>query len=274
VNPDGVALVVDNTYRLTWSCPTLMLAGGDITVEVNAVVEDVANNAMTDPRAGTDAGGAVATLPVITLVGDAAVNVALGDAYTDAGATAVDGCAADLTGAIAVGGDTVDVNVAAVYEITYNVSDAAGNAAVEVTRTVTVIDGALPLAVTPVATIALAEGASYDWSVVASGGTGTYTYQWNRWNPDTLMFEPVVDGAFGDGAYAGADSATLSFAPFTADMAGQYQVVVSDGVDSVDAEGTVTLDVDDGVPASGALGLVALALAAALGGIGALRRRK
>jgi len=76
--------------------------------------------------------------PVITLNGAANVNLELGDSYSDAGATATDNVDGNLTSSIVVGGDTVDTNTVGSYVITYNVSDVAGNAATEVTRTVTV----------------------------------------------------------------------------------------------------------------------------------------
>jgi hypothetical protein len=76
--------------------------------------------------------------PVITLLGQATVNLTIGDAYTDAGATATDNVDGDITADIVVGGDVVDANTVGVYAITYNVSDAAGNAATQVTRTVNV----------------------------------------------------------------------------------------------------------------------------------------
>ena len=83
------------------------------------------------------------TVPVITLLGDASVTINQGSTYTeqeDAGATATDNADGDLTSSIVVGGlDTLDTNVVGDYIITYNVTDAAGNAATEVTRTVSVV---------------------------------------------------------------------------------------------------------------------------------------
>lgn len=78
--------------------------------------------------------------PVITLNGDAAVTLNIGEAYVDAGATALDDRDGDLTAEIAVGGDVVDTDTTGIYVITYNVADSSGNAATEVTRTVTVLD--------------------------------------------------------------------------------------------------------------------------------------
>lgn len=85
------------------------------------------------------------TPPVITLLGDNPVNIALNSAYTDAGATAFDNFDGDLTGQI-ITVNPVNISVAGTYTVTYNVADSAGNAADEVTRTVNVL--ALPVTVT------------------------------------------------------------------------------------------------------------------------------
>ncbi|SEP83994.1 protein of unknown function [Hyunsoonleella jejuensis] len=76
--------------------------------------------------------------PLIALVGDATINVTLGDTFTDPGATALDEVDGDITANIVVGGDTVDTSTEGTYVITYNVSDSQGNAADEVERTVIV----------------------------------------------------------------------------------------------------------------------------------------
>ena len=76
--------------------------------------------------------------PVITLNGAATVNLNVGETYTELGATATDNVDGDVTGNVIIGGDTVNTNIAGSYIVTYNVSDAAGNAANEVTRTVNV----------------------------------------------------------------------------------------------------------------------------------------
>lgn len=76
--------------------------------------------------------------PVITLIGGSVENVIEGTSYTDPGATATDNIDGDISFNIVVGGDTVDINTVGTYVITYNVSDAAGNAAVQVTRTVNI----------------------------------------------------------------------------------------------------------------------------------------
>ena len=81
---------------------------------------------------------------IISRIGDAAVTHALGTTYTDAGATASDDVDGDITSSITTSG-AVDTNTAGTYTITYSVSDAAGNAATQITRTVTVADTTAPI---------------------------------------------------------------------------------------------------------------------------------
>lgn len=78
------------------------------------------------------------TPPVITLQGDNPQVIILGSPYVELGATATDNVDGDLTNDIAI--DTSSVNLAAIgdYDVTYDVSDAAGNAAVTLIRVVTV----------------------------------------------------------------------------------------------------------------------------------------
>jgi len=121
-----------------------IVVGGAI-VDVNTAgtyiitynVSDAAGNAATQ-RTRTVIVAADTVAPVITLLGNATMNIMVGDTFTDPGATATDDVDGDITASIVVAGDVVDVNTAATYTITYNVSDAAGNAATEKTRTVIV----------------------------------------------------------------------------------------------------------------------------------------
>jgi hypothetical protein len=126
---------------------------GDITADV--VVDDSAVNTAvagtyvvtynvtdSDGNAATEVTRtvivAIGGVPTITLNGSATVSLTVGDSFTDEGATASDPEDGDLTADIVVGGDTVNASVAGTYVITYNVTDSDGNAAAEVTRTVTV----------------------------------------------------------------------------------------------------------------------------------------
>jgi hypothetical protein len=103
-------------------------------------VSDAAGNAATQVTR-TVIVAADTAAPVITLIGSATISVAVGGTFTDPGATAADNVDGNITSSIVVAGDVVDVNTAATYIITYNVSDAAGNAATQVTRTVIVVVG-------------------------------------------------------------------------------------------------------------------------------------
>jgi hypothetical protein len=92
----------------------------------------------TDPTRANDA-----TPPVITITGNALAAVELNGTYTDAGATATDNVDSSVT---VNSSGTVDTAVVGTYTITYSATDAAGNAAVNRTRTVFVYDPAVGFA--------------------------------------------------------------------------------------------------------------------------------
>lgn len=117
--------------------------------------------------------------PVITLLGVSPENVVQDTVYTDSGATALDNVDGDLTANI-VTVNPVDISVIGTYTVTYNVSDAAGNLAVEVTRTVNVIT---PPNVTPPTTTDNIDGNWHNSAVTitltctpATGATCANTY--------------------------------------------------------------------------------------------------
>jgi hypothetical protein len=66
------------------------------------------------------------------------MNLIEGDTFTDPGYTATDDVDGDITANVTVAGDILDTYTPGSYVLTYNVSDAADNAAAEVTRTVIV----------------------------------------------------------------------------------------------------------------------------------------
>jgi len=75
------------------------------------------------------------TAPVVALVGSAAVELTVGDTFTDEGATATDDVDGDLT-PVVVG--AVDTDTAGLYTLTYTATDISGNEA-SVSRIVTVV---------------------------------------------------------------------------------------------------------------------------------------
>ena len=113
------------------------------TYSVTYDVSDAAGNAATQV-VRTVTVTPDATLPVITLTGDSSVTVEGATSYSDAGASATDNIDGDLSSSITTV-NNVDIKTPGTYTITYNVSDAAGNAAAEVSRTVTVVDTTAPV---------------------------------------------------------------------------------------------------------------------------------
>ena len=74
---------------------------------------------------------------MLTLLGDATVDVPSGTAYVDGGAAAEDNIDGNISGSI-VATNTVNTAVVGAYLVTYNVTDFAGNAAAPISRTVNV----------------------------------------------------------------------------------------------------------------------------------------
>ena len=145
--------------------------------------------------------------PTITLTGEASPSITKGNTYTDAGATASDNIDGDITSSItstiAFNGNTVaavDANIVGVYTITYNVSDAAGNAATAVTRVVTVMP------------------------------PGAFMTTWRTTMPDQLIRIPIVGTNYtvnwGDGSSDTTESSTKRV-EHTYAVAGTYSVSIS-----------------------------------------------
>jgi len=108
----------------------------------------------TDSSGNVGSGTAVITVrdltaPTITLSGNNPQTITQGGTYIEAGASASDNVDVNMSASIMINSTTVNTTVAANYTVTYNVSDAAGNAATQVTRTVQVV---APATFTPVAT--------------------------------------------------------------------------------------------------------------------------
>lgn len=76
--------------------------------------------------------------PQVALTGGSTQILAFGEPYTELGATASDNKDGNLSTSIVIDASSVDTSTPGDYTVTYNVTDAAGNAATTVTRTVTV----------------------------------------------------------------------------------------------------------------------------------------
>ena len=125
------------------------------------------------------------TAPVITLAGVSPVTVEVGGSYTDAGATATDIGDGDLTLSITTV-NAVDTTTVGSYTVTYNVSDSSSNAAIQVTRTVNVVDTTAPvITLAGVSPVTVEAGAAYfDAGATASDiGDGDLTLSITTINP-------------------------------------------------------------------------------------------
>ena len=110
--------------------------------------------------------------PIITLLGNSPVTVEVGSVYVDAGATAFDSYDGVLTGSI-VTVNSVNTAVVGSYTVTYNVHDSNGNAAVQVTRTVNVVDTTAPvITLTGISPVTVQVGSVY----VDAGASATDNY--------------------------------------------------------------------------------------------------
>lgn len=136
------------------------------------------------------------TAPIITLTGTNPQTLEAGKAYTELGATALDNADGDITAAITIDASAVDNTSVGSYSVSYNVTDAAGNAAVTLTRTVNVVDTTAPT-VSSTSPTASATG-------VARNTTITATF-------DEDIFATTVDGSSFTLANGGSISGVVSF---------------------------------------------------------------
>lgn len=127
---------------------------GTYTVTYN--VSDSSGNSA--PQAVRTVNVADTTIPVITMLGTSPVNVYVGNSYVDVGATAADNIDGNITANITVV-NPVNTNIIGAYVVTYNVSDAAGNHAIQTTRIVNVV--VVPVTLTGIAIATPATKISY-----------------------------------------------------------------------------------------------------------------
>jgi len=208
------------------------------------------------------------TAPVITLNGDNVVELTIGDTYDDAGATALDDIDGVITDNIVVVGDTIDTSVADTHTITYNVSDVAGNAAVEVTRTVnvSVVPDETAPTITPITLVSTpANDNTPDYTFnTDEAGTVIYGGSCSSVNTNALVgnniitLNSLVEGTYADCTITVTDSSSnpstpLAINTFTIDntapviiLTGQAEINVEFGNVYID-EGATANDNIDGV---------------------------
>ena len=117
------------------------------------------------------------TPPTITLSGENPQTITLGSTYTELGATANDNTDGDISANITIDASNVDTNIVGSYTVTYDVSDAANNDAVQVSRTVNVVDTTPPTVVTQNITVSLDSNgnATITPAQINDGSTDNYT---------------------------------------------------------------------------------------------------
>ena len=128
---DGSTVVIDSTAVDT-------NIEGNYTVTYNAT--DTAGNPAIEVTRTVEVIAAVDTTPPsIRLLGANPQTIEVGTAYTELNASTDDGST------VVIDSTAVDTNIEGNYTVTYNATDTAGNPAIEVTRTVTVLaETALP----------------------------------------------------------------------------------------------------------------------------------
>lgn len=143
-------------------------------------------------------------IPVITLAGDSVVEVTQGDSYIDAGVTANSTYYGNITNDV-VTNNLVNTSNLGSYQVLYNVTDASGNAAVQVTRTVNVVPHqsywmslARGYSVEPVLHTTLSDGEVYTYVYTDQQGASTTLYRYIK--TDLTL----------DAFYSGFDGVTLS----------------------------------------------------------------
>ena len=128
-----------NSYTATYTVVAAQVAGSDGMVasyDIGAMTAAGNPANALDPDAADSTIRIDVTAPVIDLNGGD-VTLTVGDTYTEQGASATDNLDASVD--VVTGGATVDTQAADTYIITYTATDAAGNEATPVTRTVTVV---------------------------------------------------------------------------------------------------------------------------------------
>lgn len=143
-------------------------------------------------------------IPVITLAGDSVVEVTQGDSYIDAGVTANSTYYGNITNDV-ITNNLVNTSNLGSYQVLYNVTDASGNVAVQVTRTVNVIPHqsywmslARGYSVEPVLHTTLSDGEVYTYVYTDQQGASTTLYRYIK--TDLTL----------DAFYSGFDGVTLS----------------------------------------------------------------
>ena len=227
----GIATSGDDTADITDDAPDAFPLGA---TTITWTATDPATNEMIATQVVTIVD---TTPPDIALLGDNPQTVEFGSIYNDPGATATDAVDDndELTRRIVIDANAVDVDLIGTYAVTYDVTDAEGNAADRVTRMVMVTDTVIPditapLAITFEATDTLTPLDRSDYGTATSGDDtaditddapdafplGATTITWTATDPATnemiaTQVVTIVDTTKPVIALLGADPQTVEF---------------------------------------------------------------
>ena len=138
VTIDGNNYDADGEETGTWTITTPVLVDGSYPISVQATDALVNTTVNTSRTLIVDT-----TAPVITVDGDDPQVIEVGSEYIELGATVTD--ALDASPVLTISTTTVNTGVVGSYTVTYDAIDAAGNTAVQKTRTVNVVDTQAPV---------------------------------------------------------------------------------------------------------------------------------
>lgn len=142
---------------------------------------DSSGNTSTATRTVTVEPAPDTEAPVITLTGDSIINLLVGDAYNEQGATVTDNIDTNLTATIT---GTVDTDTAGSYTVTYTATDAANNTS-SVTRTVIVEQDTTPA---PTSDAYIFHSANND--------SFAMKYWGDTWGTDTVYTDQPTDNTY------------------------------------------------------------------------------
>ncbi|MFA6463036.1 MAG: MBG domain-containing protein [Candidatus Shapirobacteria bacterium] len=126
---------ITNSLNISWdgkNNSNQIVADGIYTIQV--IGTDLAGHTVTDTSKTITVD---TTSPIITLIGDSVININIGSTYIDAGAIAFDNYDNDLKVIIT---GTVDTKNVGSYVIYYDAVDSSNNTAIQVIRTINVVD--------------------------------------------------------------------------------------------------------------------------------------
>ena len=156
----------DPDLTVVWSDESLPVSGKEVTrTKRTWTATDNNGNAISFSQTITVED---TTAPVITLTGVNPQIIECPQDYEELGATATDTCDTALN-AVVIDTSAVDTHVPGDYLVTYNLSDAKGNAAVEVTRIVRVQDTTPPVMTCPAPVCVVSDAGSCDATNVDIG---------------------------------------------------------------------------------------------------------